>query len=497
MGGIRDISTGDLKQKSVRGAVWTFLGQGGKLALQFVSVVVLARLLTPQDFGLVGLAGVFINFLSLFEDLGLTNATIQNRELTQERTSALFWINTIVAVSLTAICCACAPFVAGFYEEPRLTMIVVVSSLGILMTGISNQHAALLQRRLEMKSLAYREIAGRVCSLGTAVVCALCGMGYWSLVFAGLAGGLSRTVLIWHYSKWTPSLVSLSHGKQGLRFGLGIAGSNLMNYISRNTDTMLIGKFHPAAFVGYYSKAYQMVQLPIQNVRQPITSVALSALSKLQDDPVRFRNYYRKIMGVLAILSMAPMAFVTAASEECVAVFLGQQWMPACTTFMILSFGAIIRPTAFATGLTMIASGRSGHYFLLGLSDAVLLVAVIACTAPIGIEAVALGYAVYGYAMAVPRMAWACYRTHAKWYDFLAMSWRPFLGAMATLAAGIAAKRCLLQDVASPLVRLVSLGAICLATCSLFWLLIPGGRRTLLLFKQDTVDILRKKRQPA
>ena len=187
-------STAELKQKSIFGAMWTFGAQGGKLLLQMLSVVVLARLLAPEDYGLFGMAAVFTQMVFIVKDLGLSQAAVQKKTLRPEESSALFWINVIFVTVLAAVCCVCAPLVAVFYDEPRLAAIVAVSSSANLIVGLSAQHKAILQRQLRMRELAIVEILSKAISLVAGVAGALGGMRYWALVLATIADAAAHTV---------------------------------------------------------------------------------------------------------------------------------------------------------------------------------------------------------------------------------------------------------------------------------------------------------------
>ena len=487
-------STAELKQKSIFGAMWTFGAQGGKLLLQMLSVVLLARLLAPEDYGLFGMAAVFTQMVFIVKDLGLSQAAVQKKTLLPEESSALFWINVLFVTVLAAVCCVCAPLVAAFYDEPRLAAVVAVSSAANLIVGLSAQHKAILQRQLRMKELAFVEVLSKAISLVSGVAGALCGLRYWALVLATIADAAAHTLLLWFFCRWKPALVSLSHGRECLKFGLDVAAFNLMNFFSRNIDKILVGKFHPVEVVGYYNKAYQAVSFPIQHLRGPILQVANPALARLQDDPEKFRNYYRRLLSVLAFVSVAPVALFIPLAEEFVLVLLGRQWIPASGTFALLAVSALIQPVASTRGSVLVAAGKSRAYFAWGVVNTVCTVSAFAIAAPRGIEAMALGYAVVNYGLLLPSWIFCARGTPVRWMDFFSTVWRALAGGGVVIAAGFLCADVLCAD-CGPVARLCATVPFAMASWLLYWLAVPGGRAMLKTLRGDLDEAFRKFRR--
>ena len=475
----------DLKRKSVTGAFWTFGAQGGKLALQMLSVVVMARLLSPEDYGVFGMAAVFTQMVFVVKDLGLSQAAVQKKNLLPEESSALFWINVLFVLVLSAVCCLLAPAAGAFYGDARVAPIVAVSSLGYVLVGLSAQHKALLQRRLRMKELALVEVLSKAFSFAAGVVAALGGLRHWALVLATIADAFAHTVLLWAFGRWAPKFVSLRHGAGCLKFGMDVAAFSLLNFFARNLDKILIGKFHPVAAVGFYNKAYQTISFPLEHVRGPILQVAAPALARLQDDPERFRNYYRRFLSVFAFASMAPVALAIPLSDELVVALLGDQWLPASGTVALLAASAVIQPVASTRGTVLVAAGHSRTYFWWGLVNTVCTVVAFAIAAPVGIEAVALAYAVVNYGILYPSWRFFMCRTPVGWKDFVASTWRSFLGACAIVASGFLYKAFLAAPGAGALASFVLGAVFCLAVWALYWLVVPGGRAFLSTFRSD------------
>lgn len=475
----------DLKRKSVKGAFWTFGAQGGKMALQMLSVVVMARLLSPEDYGVFGMAAVFTQMVFVVKDLGLSQAAVQKKNLLPEESSALFWINVLFVLALSALCCLLAPAAGSFYGDARVAPIVAVSSLGYILVGLSAQHKALLQRQLRMRELALVEVLSKAFSFAAGVVAALGGLRHWSLVLATIADAFAHTVLLWSFGRWTPKFVSLRHGKACLKFGLDVAAFGLLNFFARNLDKILIGKFHPVADVGFYNKAYQTISFPIQHIRGPILQVANPALARLQDDPERFRNYYRRFLSVLAFASMAPVALVIPLAEEFTAVLLGDQWLPASRTIALLAVSAVVQPVVSTRGTVLVAAGRSRAYLWLGIINTTCTVVAFAIAAPIGIEALALAYAIVNYGLLYPSWLLLLDGTPVRWADFVAPTWRSFLGACLIVATGGLFKALVVPRGCSAFASLILTSAVCLAVWALYWLVVPGGRAFLSTLRSD------------
>lgn len=489
----KKFTTSELKRKSVRGALWTFAAQGVKLLCQFASVVALARLLCPEDYGLVGMAAVFTNFIFVIKDLGLSQAAVQKKVLLPEESCALFWINVIVAAGLALVCCAIAPAVSNFYGESRLTNIILLSSISYVILGFSSQHSALLRRQMRMKELAYADIVAKVLALFVGIGCAVAGLNYWSLVWMTIANAAATTALLWHYSRWRPTRVSLRHGGECLRFGLDVAAFNIVNFFSRNIDTMLIGKYHPVATVGLYNKAHQAIMFPIQHIRGPILQVANPALARLQDQPVRFRSYFKKMVNALAVVSMLPVAITIPYAEEFVLVFLGPKWINAAPVLMLLSISALIQPSASVRGTVMLAVGRSRSYFYWGLINALLTVAGFAVAAPYGIEEMAIAYAIVNYGILVPSWIFAAYKTPVRWFDYFAVTWRSFLSSGTAIATGFIIEPSLLELGFSAPFRLMLGGLIFLMIWSLCFCATPNGRKELYDLKDNLLESFAKR----
>lgn len=399
-----------LKKRSLRGGTTTVLSQGCRFLINTLSTVILARLLTPGDFGIIAMVLAITNFAMIFRDLGLSTAVIQKAEITQDQVSVLFWVNAGVGFGVSVLVAALAPVVVWFYKEPKLLYVTMALGTTFIFSGLSVQHQAMLQRHMRFLALGLIEITSMAIASVAAVVSGLMGAGYWSLIIMHIVLAVALAVGNWIAFPWKPGLPRKGVGvREMLRFGGSITGFNIVNYFSRNADNILIGKIVGAAALGFYSKAYGLLMLPINQIRVPIQSVAVPALSRLQSDPARFRNYYLKIVTVLAFVSMPLMAFLAVYAEDIILLVLGRQWLPAAGIFRILAVAALIQPVATSTGMVMISLGFGRRFLMWGLINACLMVLSFVVGVYWGAIGVAWAYVIVQYLILFPSL-WYCFK---------------------------------------------------------------------------------------
>ena len=340
-----DQLTEDLGGRSTRGGAVTLVSQVVKFLSSLVATVILARLLTPQDYGLIGMVAIIVNFVSMFQYMGLSTATVKWSDLNHQQVSTLFWLNIALSVAIMLVTVGSAPLVAWFYKEPRLIWITVGYAISILFMGLSIQHEAILSRQMRFAAIAIIEVASISIGLVAAIVAAWYGAAYWSLVLNQLVMTLVTVAGVWTACKWRPGLPRRSAGVRSmLAYGGNLTGFNVTTFFARNLDNALIGKFWGAYQLGVYSRAYQMLLMPMQQINAPFAAVAVPALSRLADSPERYRAAYLKILQKIAMLTMPLVAFMIATSDWLVLFLLGPKWQEAGRIFMLLGIAAIIQP---------------------------------------------------------------------------------------------------------------------------------------------------------
>lgn len=396
---------GDLKSRSVKGGFSTIAGQVISFALNISSTIILARLLTPEDYGLVAMVTAVTGFVTIFKDLGLSSAVIQKEHINQQQVSAVFWINVFISLGIALIVALLAPVLVNFYNEERLFYITLVFSVGIFISGLSLQHNALMKRQMKFQTLALMNTLTAFLSIVCGVLLAWLGFGYWAIVAITFLFPSFNTLALWFVCAWRPSFTLKGNDvKSFLKFGAGITGFDMINYFSRNMDNVLIGKFIGSVALGLYTKAYQLLLLPITQLRDPLNSVALPALSTLQNDKVKYKSYYKRFLFTLAFFSMPAVVYMAIFSEELIVVVLGDQWIEASSIFRILAFAAFIQPLLSTIGLVMISTGDIKRYFTWGCINAALVVTAFFIGVQWGVDGVAKAYVVITYLLFFPAL---------------------------------------------------------------------------------------------
>ncbi len=381
----------DLKGRSVRGGFLTITSQGTQFVIASLSTVVLARLLTPADFGLVAMVVAVTGLGQAFGDFGLSEATIQSERITRDQVSMLFWINVSIGVGLTAITAALAPILARFYKESRVTEITLVLSLTFLICGLRVQHEAILRRQMRFSALAVRDIVSLTLGVSLAITLAVRGAGYWALVAQPLTTNFSQMVLSWLMVKWMPGLPRRnSHVRSMVAFGGNVAASYVIFTVIRSADNALVGWYWGAGPLGLYSRAYNLLMLPVRQLSAPAGSVVVPAFSRIQSDKERFARYYLRTMNLIVWIAAPVFGFLFVASGPVIALVLGTQWKAAAPVFQILAISAVGQLLLESTVWLFVSQGHSDRLLRLMLILCPIIVASFAVGLPFGIKGVAL-----------------------------------------------------------------------------------------------------------
>jgi O-antigen/teichoic acid export membrane protein len=405
-------------RRTAHGAVVTTIAQTGGFALRMASMVVLARLVAPRDFGLVGMVTAFTGFLGLLRDGGLSMAAVQRSTITHDQTSTLFWINLAVGGILAALCGLSAPVLVRFYGEPRLFGIAIVIGLGFIFNGAAIQHRALLQRAMRFQALAAIDTVSLVVSIGLAIGAAAAGAGYWAIVVMTIGLPAAGGVGAWMAARWIPGPPRRGTGVRSMIwYGGAITLNNIIVYVAYNTDKVLLGRFWGAEALGIYGRAYQLINIPTENLNASVGLVAFPALSRMQHDPARLRDYFLKGHGLFLCLVMPIAAGCFLFADDIVRVFLGPKWSEAGVIFRLLSptivAFALVNPLAwiiFAAGHTVRA---------LKISSLVVTVAIVGYGLGLraGPQGVALGFSLAMTLLVVPISMWAVRDTAISVWD--------------------------------------------------------------------------------
>lgn len=463
----------NFRAHSLRSGVITTVGQAVRLGIQLLAGVIVARLLSPPDYGLLGMVAAVTGFLSLFGDLGLSFAVIQNRHVTHAQVSALFWVNTCLGVSLTLLALILAPVIAWTYREPRLTAIMAVLSVGFIMGALGSQHQALLRREMRFATIAGIDIVAIACGSTTGLLLALQGKGYWSLVYTQLATSLTALTMYWLTSKWRPGKPApIREIKALLAFGGNLTAFSFVNYFSRNLDNALIGWRWGATALGNYARAYQLILFPIWQITAPIASVAIPALSRLQDNPARHRNYYLKSIRAIAYVTMPLILLGAVLADELIPILLGHQWLECAKVFRILALAAVFQPVLTTVGWLYVSLGRARAMAKWGLFSFALTVPSFVIGLPWGIQGVATCYAIATWLLIYPEIHFATKSSAIRPRHVFGAVLPPF-GLALICALTVIVLRALLPQL--PPERFLSAAAVdVLVTMALlYWFVIP------------------------
>lgn len=429
---------GDLKGRSVRGGAVTLSAQAIKFVLQMGSTMALARLLTPADFGLVAMVAAFTGFIALFKDLGLSMATVQRKTITHDQVSALFWVNVAVSIVLVLLVAASAPLVSWFYGRPELTGVTLALAATFIFSGLTAQHQALLRRQMRLREIAIIEVLSLGLGVATAITLAVLGFKYWALVAMTIVTATANCVGVWLFSGWRPTRPAKASGVRSLlSFGGGLTTTKIANYFFRNLDNILVGYFAGAVALGFYSTAYRLLLLPIQQINEPITGVMLPVLSRLQDQPERYRRAYVKAVRAVACLTMPMVGFFFLTAEPLIGLVLGDQWLGAVPIFLALAPAAYIATINIAAGWTFVSMGHIKRQF-----KAVLLHSAVACTGmicgiPWGGVGIAAGLSTALVLIRIPYMMIAYHGTPVRMRDLWSAIGPPTVAMLAGVGVGL------------------------------------------------------------
>jgi O-antigen/teichoic acid export membrane protein len=397
----------DFKGRTARGAFASIVGQVSNFALRIGSMMILARLLSPRDFGLVGMATAVTGFLIIFQDAGLSTAAIQSPSISRAQASALFWINLSVGAGLAFFCMVTAPLLARFYHEPRVNQLTMVIATGFLFNGAAAQHRAMLARKMRIALLATSDFCATVLSVSLGISLAALGAGYWALAAMILCPSVVNLFTSWMFGRWLPGLPRRETGViKMIRYGSILMVDSIVIYISYNTDKILLGRFWGAQSLGFYGRAYQLMNIPTQNLSTAVNAVALPALSRLQHDPERLRRYFLQCYTLFLSLNMPITVACGLFGEDIIRVFLGPKWADAVPIFRLLAPTMLAMALINLPGLLLAAVGRVVQSLGLSLLIAPVVVLGYAFGLPYGPVGVAGGFSIAMLLLIVPVILW-------------------------------------------------------------------------------------------
>jgi O-antigen/teichoic acid export membrane protein len=466
----------NLRTKSISGAFFTAAGSGIDFLLRLASTAILARLVIPEYWGLIGMVTAFTAIAEQIRDLGLSTVTVQKREITHEQISNLFWINVFAGVLIALIVCSASPLLAAFFRDPRLIPLTMVIATNFIWGGLIVQHQALLVRQMKLPQTAILNVSATALSVVLAVGLAINHYEYWALVWRDLARHIFLALGVWALCPWVPSMPKKGIDvKSQLSFGFDMTVTHLVGAIIWNLDRILIGKFCGPALLGMYRQGYQLIMGPMEYLYGPIARVSEPALSALQTDPGRYRRYYKKIVLLLSSLNLPIGIFVAIYAREITLLLLGHKWIDATAFLRIFAFVACIRPEMASSGMVQVTCGRSKAYLVINLIRSAALVLFMLVGVRWGAEGVAVAFLMEIIIMSVPALCYSFGHTPVSVSSFFATISRPL---MASMGMGITLMLCraVLWPGNSALASIALGGAIAACTYACVWMSLPGGK---------------------
>jgi O-antigen/teichoic acid export membrane protein/glycosyltransferase involved in cell wall biosynthesis len=402
------VRDGEVRRLAIRGASVTVFSGGLGLAVQVIGTVILVRLLTPADFGVVTMVTTFSLLLANFGLNGFTEAILQWKEIDRYLVSNLFWINVCAGLVLAAGFAATGSLMAWFYHDALVARVAAGISLTIFFTSTSVQHLALLKRAMRFSVTSVNEIFSRGVSLALSLVLAWAGWGYWALVLGAVAQSLIQSVGAWFLCRWVPSLPRRVPGTASMvKFAINVYGRFTVNYFARNVDNLLVGWRFGAIPLGFYKKAYDLFALSVGQLTAPLTNVAVAALSRFDPHSPKYRQNLLGAISLLAFVGMGLSAEFTVVGKDLIYLLLGPKWGPAGQIFTFFAPGIGMMLIYYTNGWIHLSIGRADRWFRWGLVEVGITCLLFVLALPWGPKGVAVAWASSFWILTIPALWYA------------------------------------------------------------------------------------------
>ncbi|PSR19405.1 lipopolysaccharide biosynthesis protein [filamentous cyanobacterium CCP3] len=472
-----------LQRRSLQSSLITFGSQPLKLLIGIGTTSILARLLTPADFGLVAMALPWFALVESVNSLGLGTATVQRSHLDQQQTSAVFWLSFGINVVLLVGLLLSTPAFAWFYQEPRLVLIIPVMTLGMASLFISFQHQSLLARQMRFGMLTVIEVGSLALGAGVALVAAIGGWGYWALVLQLVTYQVAQSLSYWVACRWRPSgLGSLRQLRSKTRhdihrmlsYGVNLSGFHLINRVGMEMDRVLVGYFNGASALGLYSVAYNWAYFPFNQVYLPLINVAISSLSRAASEDNQYRSQSRQILMLMFGLCLPALAFLGVSGDQLLLLLLGNQWIDAFGIFRVLVLSVFVGGFYRVTKWIYLSTGQTHRQLRWSLLHTPIVIAAAAVGTYWGPLGVAWGVTLASLVLTYPAIAFCLRETPLTMGDFVGAVWRPTIASLVA-AASLGAGELWLGFPANAGLHLVLSAALFAVVYVGSFILLPGG----------------------
>lgn len=394
-----------LKQKTITGVAWNGAANIARQALQILSLIVMARFLSPDDFGVYAILMIFVTFMNIFTSMGVSQVIIHLDNPDQRMLSSIFYLNMAVGIALFGLFYLLAWPIADFFDNQIIVHLLQIIGCSFIITALTVVQKSLLEKYLHFKRVVTLETIALTISSITGIVAAIAGLGIYSLLIATLLNASIFSIGIWLNSHWRPSpMFAFGDIRQIMSYSLNLTGFSIINYFARNADKFLIGKFWGSSALGVYSVAYKIMLYPLDNVSGVIIRVLFPAFSQVKHDNPRFKNSYLKTISLIALVTFPVMAGMLVVARPLVAVIFGEKWQGLSTLLMTLAPIGMVQSIVTTVGSIYTAKGTTALMFKIGAANAVVTVISFVIGLPFGVEGVAIAYAIANAIMLFPNL---------------------------------------------------------------------------------------------
>jgi PST family polysaccharide transporter len=430
----------NLKERTLQGIAWSFISRISGQVIQYGVSIVLARVLFPGDFGLVGMVGVFTGFAAIFIDFGIGSAIVQRPDIDDHQLRASFTATIVVGAATTLLVVGCAPLIAAFYHRPELIPLTRVSAIGFLLSSIGVVPRAMLMRSMQIKRLMLLDLSVVVVSSACSVTLALLGAGVWTVVAAGLVTAAGQSLLPIVFGPWRVGFAAgLEHIRPLMSVSLNLLGFNVINYWSRNLDNLLIGRLLGETSLGLYSRAYTLMLLPIAQVTGVLGSSMLPMLSRVSQDRARSRNIFLRAVGIITLVGFPMMLGLASVADPFVRVLYGPKWIDLIPLLRMLAIVGALQMVTHSAGWIFVSQGRTDVLFRWGLWACSAIIIAIGIGAYAGsAKTVALAYLTVNLFLFAPAMSLAARLVEGTLWQVLRVVAKPAFYALIMCAVVLA-----------------------------------------------------------
>jgi len=380
-----------LKEKTVTGATWVAVEKWGQQAVQFVITVLIARILSPADYGIIGILLVFLMLSNVLIDSGFGAALVRKQEATDADYATVFYLNLIVSVACYGLLYLAAPFIADFFNEPQLTAVARVLGLTVILNSFALIQMTILQKRMDFRPQAVVALVSALGSGAVGVAMAYGGFGLWALVGQSLASASLQAMLYWLFGSWRPALVFSRASLVSLfAFSSNLLVSSLINVLFKSVVPVIIGKYYSTRDLGFYTQSRRLSDLPSVNTTLIVQKVSYAALATIQDDDARLKAAYRRIIQSVVFVVFPAMLLLAAVAHPAILLLLTEKWLPAVPYLQILVFGGMLYPLHSLTLNICQVKGRSDIFLRLEVAKKTIALILIVAAIPFGVIALVI-----------------------------------------------------------------------------------------------------------